>query len=312
MKIKLSILILFLGLVLIPCISFAQEEIPEIDVEESAEVFLEEYSDDFQENFFEALKQKGIENYDKAINLLLECKQLQPNNIVVDHELAKAYLADGQPISGQEYAITSVNSEPGNLWYLDTLVELVQKQGNSIDRLKSRIPFSNNKLQENLALIYFKQRKYEKALEVLEPVDASTFSEDLESKIKDSIKKEEASSQKVEFTAVNSGPTDPTQAYKSRIDGLIRINSVQQLLSISEEALDSYPSQPYFYYAQGYALNKNGKHREAIEILEAGIDYLLNDVSLANKMYTQLADAYTALNNSAKANMYLSKVKPGF
>ena len=311
MKTILYFLFLF-GFILIPEVFYAQEETPEIDIEESAEVFLEEYSDDFQENFFEALKQKGIENYDKAINLLLECKQLQPNNIVVDHELAKAYLADGQSFSGEEYAITAVNSEPANLWYLDTLVELVQKQGNSMDGLKSRIPFSNNKLQENLALIYFKQRKYEKALEVLEPVDASTFSEDLESKIKDSIKKEGASSQKVEFTAVNSGPTDPTQAYKSRIDGLIRINSVQQLLSISEEALDNYPSQPYFYYTHGYALNKNGKHREAIEILEVGIDYLLNDVSLANKIYTQLADAYTALNNSAKANMYLSKVKPGF
>lgn len=300
------------GMYLVPFLVRAQEDIPEIDIEESAAVFLEDYSDDFQENFFEALKQKGIENYDKAINLFLECKQLQPNNKVVDHELAKAYLADEHFISGQEYAITAVNSEPENLWYLNTLVQLVQKQGNNIDGLKSSIPFSNNKLQENLALIYFKQRKYEKALEILEPVDASAFSEDLELKIKDSIKKEEVSSQKVQFTDVGSGVTDPSQAYQSRIDGLIRINSVQQLLSISEEALDNYPSQPYFYYAQGYALNKNRKHREAIEILEAGIDYLLNDVSLANKMYTQLADAYSALNNSVKANMYLSKVKPGF
>ena len=42
----------------------------DMNIEDSSEVFLEEYSDTFQENFFEALKQKGIENYDKAINLL--------------------------------------------------------------------------------------------------------------------------------------------------------------------------------------------------------------------------------------------------
>ena len=36
---------------------YAQEE-QEIDIEQSAEVFLEEYSDAFQENFFEGLKQR--------------------------------------------------------------------------------------------------------------------------------------------------------------------------------------------------------------------------------------------------------------
>lgn len=35
--------------------SFAQEE-------ESAELFLDEYTDEFQETFFEGLKQKGIQN----------------------------------------------------------------------------------------------------------------------------------------------------------------------------------------------------------------------------------------------------------
>ena|GEM_PF-457854 len=310
---KVTIIFLFsTGLILIPIFSNAQEETPEIDIEKSAEVFLEEYSDTFQDTFFEALKQKGIENYDKAINLLLECKPLQPDNAVVDHELAKAYLEDERFVMGQEYAITAVNAEPDNLWYLNTLVELVQKQGNTIDGITSQLSFSNKELKVNLALIYFKQKKYEKALEVLSPLDSSTFSDELESKIKDSIEKQEADSHVAEYTVVNSAGTDASQGYKSRIEGLIRINSNLQLLKVSEEALDNYPLQPYFYYAYGYALNKNGKNREAIEVLESGIDYLLNDISLANKIYTQLADAYTAMNNTVKANMYLSKVKPGF
>jgi len=234
------------GFILFPVSFYAQEETPEIDIEESAEVFLEEYSDDFQENFFEALKQKGIENYDKAINLLLECKQLQPDNIVVDYELAKAYLEDQQYITGQEYAITAVNSEPDNLWYLNTLVLLVQKQGNTIEGIKSQLSYSHTELKENLALIYFKQKKYEKALEILSPLDASTFSDELESKIKDSIEKEETKSNVAEFTVVNSGGADASQGYKSQIEGLIRINSNVQLLKVSEDALDNYPLQPYF------------------------------------------------------------------
>lgn len=300
------------GFILLPKTFYAQEIIPEFNVEESAAVFLEEYSDEFQETFFEALKEKGIENYDKAINLLLKCKQLQPENIVIDHELAKAYMASRQHTSGQEYAIVAVNGEPTNRWYLNTLVEIVQNQGNSIEGIKSQLPFSHNKLQENLTLIYFKQKKYEKALEVLETLSTSAFSKELESKIKDSIVKKEKYIRQVEVTVVNSENTDPTQSYRDQIESLIRINNMQQLLTVSEESLERFPLQPYFYYAYGYALNKNGKHSEAIEILESGVDYLLNDVSLANKIYTQLANAYTALNDSEKANMYLSKIKQGF
>ena len=100
--------------------AYAQEEPSKIvKEEESAEVFLEEYTDEFQDKFFEALKQKGIQNYDRAINLFLDCKRLDANNIVIDHELAKAYYLDKKYISAQQYAIEVLVSEPNNYWYLD-------------------------------------------------------------------------------------------------------------------------------------------------------------------------------------------------
>lgn len=292
----------------------AQEEAPEIDVEQSAEVFLEEYSDDFQENFFEALKQKGIENYDKAVNLLLKCKQLDDANRVVDHELAKAYYEDKKYTIGEGYAVEALTSEPDNPWYLETLVDILEKQGNSIDAVAARIPFDNAKLKENLALTYFKRGKYEYALEVLKEVKKSIFSEDLTSKINDSIEKIEAQRTSTSFSVENPNAIakNPVQGYQLRIKGLIRTNSHTILLQVSEEALETYPSQPFFYYAQGYALNKASKPKKAIEVLEAGLDYLVNDIPLANKFYTELAAAYTATYNTVKANMYLSKIKPGF
>lgn len=70
---------ILLGWVITPYQACAQEE-------ESAEISLELYSDEFQEYFFEALKQKGIENYDKAINLLIKCKKLQPLETAVDYD----------------------------------------------------------------------------------------------------------------------------------------------------------------------------------------------------------------------------------
>ena len=74
----------FLGLLLMLGLGMvrAQEE-------ESSELFTESYTDQFQEAFFEALKQKGIENYDRAEELMLEAKKYDPNNLVVDYELAR-------------------------------------------------------------------------------------------------------------------------------------------------------------------------------------------------------------------------------
>ena len=48
--------------------------------------------DEFQDSFYESLKQKGIENYDKAIEALEKCQQSQPENPIVFFELGKNYL----------------------------------------------------------------------------------------------------------------------------------------------------------------------------------------------------------------------------
>lgn len=292
----------------------AQEPTPDIDVEESAEVFLEDYSDDFQENFFEALKQKGIENYDRAINLLLECKRLDAENLVVDHELAKVYLEEKEYPLAEEYALTALTSEPENLWYADTFVEVLRRQGKSIENVRTELPFEHPKFNENLALIYFKKKEYQTALSILKGAKKSNFTTDLSSKINDSIEKQQASltTNTVSVRSKDDDEGNSFDQYKARIQGFLQTNDLLLLQQVSEEALENYPSQPFLYYAQGYALNKNSRHQEAIEILETSLDYMVDDVSLANKIYQELSDAYNSLNNSVKANMYLRKIKPGF
>ena len=86
----------------------------------------------------------------------------------------------------------------------------------------------------------------------------------------------------------------------------------QGLQQLSQEALESYPAQAYFYYAQGYALNRTEQHEKAVETLEVGLDFLIDDASLEKNIYQELVDGYTALNNAVKANMYLRRIKPGF
>ena len=278
--------------------------------EESAEVYLEDYTDEFQEQFFEALKQKGIENYDKAINLFLICKRLDSTSVVVDHELAKAYLADKKYNQALEYALHTVNAAPQNEWFLDTLVEIVLGQGNTMEGLRDRIPFENIRLKENLALIYYKRRNYQAALNILNGIKESAFSSGLTLKIKDSLGRLEKTVKATEEKPSTEGD-DPLNAYKNQIEKLLKEQNYASLVNLSAEALEQFPAQPYFYYAHGLALNRVKKPAEAVDILESALDYLLDDTALANKIYNELATAHTALGNTSKANMYLSKIKSG-
>ncbi|MEP2279843.1 hypothetical protein [Maribacter sp.] len=308
---KLIFLGLFFGVFIMPSWTYAQEN-QELEVEQSSEVFLEEYSDTFQENFFEGLKQMGIRNYDRAITYFLECKRLQPQNTVVSFELAKFHLYDKQFILAQDYALEALNGEPENYWYAETLVDIVDAKKTVIGEIKGELPWSNVVLRGNLAEIYFLNEDYLTAKSMLKGVKTSKKQEYLEGKINDSIAKQQKKVVPVvkTETKVPSEDLNTVSAYKAKIEVMLSSASDNdEVLTTTEEAMESFPSQPYFYYANGAALNKASRHKDAIDILETALDYLIDDTQLENAIYKELANAYTATNNTSKANMYLSKIK---
>ncbi|MBO0342136.1 MAG: hypothetical protein VX798_02575 [Bacteroidota bacterium] len=284
--------------------TYAQEEL------ESADVYLEEYTDEFQENFFEALKQKGIQNYDRAVDLFLKCKQLEPNNSVVDYELAKAYMLDKKYVQAQDYAIEALLSEPEDYWYLDNLLTILDKQGSPIESIKPRIPYDNKKLQQNMAVSLFKMKKYGEASKVLDDLENSQLKSELSRKIKDSLQKDKEP-ETTPIVQKEESSDDPVARLKDQMEQLIVASDFKKLLNDSQEALDSYPLQPYFYYAFGTALNNTGNPNKGIEVLESGLDYLLDDEGLKNKIYKQLSEGYTKIGNTQKANEYLNKINSG-
>src|SRR5690606_11334810 len=109
----------------------------------SAELFLEEYTDTFQENFFEGLKQKGIGNHDRAIAHFMKCKQLEPDNAAVDFELAKAHYLGKGHVQAQDYALTALRALPEDYWVLDLLVAIMDAQGIPLEAIGQDIPFAN-------------------------------------------------------------------------------------------------------------------------------------------------------------------------
>lgn len=304
MNVRVKYVIYFLGIIIFSQLNYAQEE-------ESAEVFLEDYTDEFQEAFFEALKQKGIENYDRAINLFLECKRLDSTSNVVDFELANSYLENKQPAMALQYSIDALNSRPENYWYLNITVEIMEKQGNSVESIKDQIAFDNDKLTENLAVIYFRKKKFQESLDILKNMKDSDFKKSLSLKIKDSLDRIKSVDTIKQAPLVENTDLTPLLKYKKEIGELIGNKNYSSLVIKAEQALEEFPSQPYFYYAKGMGLNRSGKQKEATGELETALDFLIDDNELGNNIYKELANAYTSLGNSSKANMYLSKIKSG-
>ncbi len=76
----------------------------------------------------------------------------------------------------------------------------------------------------------------------------------------------------------------------------------------SKLALEMYPAQPIFYLINGVSLINLEKPQEAIEILELGIDYIIDDLKMESDFYTQISEAYQKLGNIEKASEYKQKV----
>lgn len=71
--------------------------------------------------------------------------------------------------------------------------------------------------------------------------------------------------------------------------------------------IESFPTQPQFYYFAGLANNQLLQFKKAKEFLEMGLDYLMDNLLLEINYNIQLGEAYNGLGNVQKKEFYFSK-----
>ena len=71
--------------------------------------------------------------------------------------------------------------------------------------------------------------------------------------------------------------------------------------------IESFPSQPQFYYYSGLANNQLKQFKKAKDMLEMGLDYLVDDKAMEINFNIQLGEAYNGLGDVKKKEMYFSK-----
>lgn len=77
----------------------------------------------------------------------------------------------------------------------------------------------------------------------------------------------------------------------------------------AEGLVESYPLQPQFYFYAGLAYNQQKKFKKAKDLLEIGVDYVVDDKSLEANFYIQLGEASSGLGDQKKKEEYFVKAE---
>jgi tetratricopeptide (TPR) repeat protein len=168
MKNQFYIFILLIGILIIPQPSYAQ-----VDFNKRPDDDLGNVKDEFQEHFFEALKQKGIENYDRAVEALHKCLNLDSKKPVIYFELGKNYNKLKNFGAAEDNLKKAINMQPDNEWFLDELYDVYFQQddiNNAIKTIKQLVKYHPD-YKEDLAALYVREKRYKQALDLLDELD---------------------------------------------------------------------------------------------------------------------------------------------
>ena len=447
MKQKIYILIFLVGSILLPQINPAQ-----VDFNKKPDDDLGDVEDKFQELFYEGLKQKAIENYDRSVEAFLKCIAIDDAVPVLYFELGKNYSALKNFGAAEEAFKKAIAKEPENEWYLDALYGFYVEQNDydkAIKTVRQLVKYHPD-YKEDLAALYVKTKAYNEALKILDTLDAEfgiSVGRDLmrnqiyelTGRKKDQIKNLEArveenpdkESNYLQLIFRYSENNETKKAFETAQE-LLKINPNSQVVHLalykfyldannaekaiesmkivvkspeikpeaklkvltdfvqfvgnnpqyepdlveattligdnnnsktltelgnyylnrkdkpkaltyfeaalkidaenfnllrnvlllyidlqkfemaekkSSEVLQKYPSQPLFYLINGIALNQLNKSKQAIDILESGLDYIIDDPKMEIDFYKQLSMAYGLQNNTTKAKTFSDKAK---
>lgn len=438
---------LFFTVLLVCIFSFAGSQEPmRLPVEDDMGIV----EDRFQELFFEALKQKGIENYSRAIELLQQCIQMNSELPELYFEMGKNYKHLNLYLEAEQALKRALELKPDDEWILDELYDVYFQQDDTVKAMEvvKQLVEIHPDYKQDLATLYLKQRDYKSALRLLDELDsefgpnelrnamrqeifessgddngriemlresiaknpkneqnylnliyllsqkrdedqAYSVAQELLEEIPDSerahlalykfqLSKEnyeaavasmkivlnsdaiDPSTKKmvlddfVSFVKVhpefeellidvtsgsgegtqsnkelgyfylqkgnkkkaleyfNTALTDQPEDYSLIKDALLlklEFEDYSAAVDESTRALELYPAQPLLYLIQGVALNRLSKSDQAIEGLEMGLDFVVDDVKMEIDFYKELSLAHRQINNIKQSDAFAKKVE---
>ena len=288
---------------------YSQDSIPAaINVSEKNNI-------EFQENFFKALSEKAIFNYKKAIEYLENCNQLLPNKNSVLFEISKNYFKLGRYDEAFNYIENALSTETNNLWMLEHKVTILKKIANFDEAIiaQKKIALTHPKKKQELVYLYLQNRDLVSAKRTLLELKNEKLLNSRLRRIQDKLNNRKPKAKKVTKNNVNSDLKTVFEKEKTFASLKLLLNQLDattntnDLLKYSEQGLTLFPAQPFVYLLNGKALNRNNQFKKALQSLQNGIDFVIDDTKIEAEFYLEMAKTYKKLNNIKKANSYKNK-----
>lgn len=145
-------------------ISFGQINPEEVETAEN----------EFETNFFDALKEKAIENYDKAIIALQKCLTKEPLNPEIHYQLGINYLAQKEYVEAENAFQKAVDLDPKQRWYWNGLYDVhyqTKEYEKAIVIVEKLVTFDAN-MKEDLVSLYMNTQQFDKAKIVINDIES--------------------------------------------------------------------------------------------------------------------------------------------
>ena len=274
---------------------------------------------EFQEYFFKAITEKAINNHQKAIDNLEECNLRIPNNKTVLFELSKNYLQLNKIPEALAYGSQALKMEPNNVWVLEHIVAIYKRDKNyrkAID-FQQNIEKINPKAKQETVYLHLQNNDTGSAKKVLfELAEAKMLNSRLRRIYKRLNQKPTTNSQPKNVTTTNDEVSLKDQFLKDKsfislknlLNQLDKENN-SELQQYSDEGIRLFPAQPLVYLMNGKALNRKKEFTKALECLQNGIDFVIDDVEMEKKFYSELLKSFEGLDDRKNVDKYRKKLK---
>jgi tetratricopeptide (TPR) repeat protein len=276
----------------------------------------------FDTFFYEALQQKAIGNFDKAIYALEECQDIDGENLAVMFEFSKNYFELSKYTESEYYANKALEIQPKNVYILRHLKEINLRQSDYEGAIKAQLHIIALKPDEEPEMIYIfiQAGKMDEARDLLNKLILENRLPDSFDAIKQSllqVKTQNLTEPEVKTALPRSNLDMLKDVYKEKkdykslvavLENELKTKQFSLLMEDSKLALSLYPEQAYVYLMHGIALNSFRKYREAIDLFENGMEWIADDPNTEAKFYEQLSLSHKALGENVKATEYYNKM----
>ena len=295
------------------CIFFAlqiygQDSIPVVkDIAEENKL-------NFQQFFFQALSEKSIGNYQKAIQSLENCNQISPKDAAVFFEFSKNYFFLNKFFLAKEYILRALRIKPSNEWMLKHLVEIYLKENNFSEAIlvQQKLVKLNSKERVFLLELYIQNKNHEKAISLINTMEQENVLSARYQRIKNNFNQKKESLVSEEKLPTENSLESQFATNKSFyiLKKILEKNKANPslLIKYSNEGILLFPAQPFVYLMRGKALNDQRKYKKALLCLQNGIDFVVAE-DMEITFFKEIAISYRGLGFFKEEKKYIEKSK---